>query len=433
MRCKFHPLVLALMLSLSGGALASNAKPPVRKGGTPEKAPAVTEITFSHQLARSNAERLAALVERFNSQHKDVRINLVHAEAHGKPAHLNLATTDTVANFVVNQASFKPLHQLMKETREPLAPRDLSTDLWVGESKNKPVALPVAFSTPVLFYNKRIFRKAGLDPEQPPRTWRQMQDMAGVMVERGIACPYTSSWPVWVHIDNVSSVSGVPVADKKGELGFNGLPQVKHVAMLATWHKAGYFHNVGRTNEADEYFHKNECAMLTSDAWAASYLREAPGVELGVAPLPYHEDIYGGPRHTLAGGASIWIGGGYKPHEYKAVARFVRFILAPETQMDLARVGGFLPLTDTARKALKAQLPKDEEQVLDVAYASLQGKGAAQPLRISTLEPVRMIVDEELEQVWADKKPAKAALDTAVSRGNSVLAAKPALKKVVAF
>ncbi len=429
MRCKFQPLVMALAFSVSGGALASSTK----KAPAPAKAPAVTEIAFSHQLNSSNAERLGALVERFNSQHKDVRINLVHAEAHGKPSPLNLATTDTVANFAVNQSSFKPLHQLMRETREPLAANDLSSDLLVGESKSKLMALPVAFSTPVLFYNKRIFRKAGLNPDQPPRTWREMQDLAGNLMDKGISCPYTSSWPVWVHIDNVSSVSGVPVADRKGELGFNGLVQVKHVAMLATWHKAGYFHNVGRGNEADAYFHKNECAMLTSDSWAHSYLREAPGVELGVAPLPFHEDAYGGPKHTLAAGASIWIGGGFKPHEYKAAARFIRYILAPETQMDLARVGGFLPLTDSARKSIKAKLLKDEEQVLDVAYASLQGKGAAQPLRISTLEPVRMIVDEELEQVWADKKPAKAALDTAVSRGNAVLSAKPALKRVVSF
>lgn len=429
MRCKLFPLVMALAFSVSGGAFAASA----RKAVAPAKAPALTEIDFAHQLNHGNAERLGALVERFNSQNKDVHINLVQAEAHGKPAPLNLATTDTVANFTSSPSSFKPLYQLMRETKQPLAAGDLSSDLLVGETRNKLMALPVAFSTPVLFYNKRIFRKAGLDPERPPRTWRELQDMAGILADKGISCPYTSSWPVWVHIDNVSSVSGVPVADKKGELGFNGLVQVKHVAMLATWYKAGYFHYAGRGNEADTYFHKNECAMLTSDSWASSYLREAPGVELGVAPLPHHDDIYGGPQHTLAAGASIWIGNGFKPNEYKAAARFIRFILAPETQMDLARVGGFLPLTDGARKSIKTRLLKDEEQVLDVAYASLQGKGAAQPLRISTLEPVRMIVDEELEQVWADKKPAKAALDTAVSRGNAVLASKPALKKSVVF
>ena len=41
--------------------------------------------------------------------------------------------------------------------------------------------------------------------------------------------------------------------------------------------------------------------------------------------------------------------------------------------------------------------------------------------------------NEELEAVWSDKKPAKAALDTAVSRGNAVLNAKPALKKAQPF
>ena len=48
-------------------------------------------------------------------------------------------------------------------------------------------------------------------------------------------------------------------------------------------------------------------------------------------------------------------------------------------------------------------------------------------------DPVRIIADEELEAVWSDKKPAKAALDTAVSRGNAVLSAKPALKKAQPF
>lgn len=430
MQQKFQPIALALMFALSGGALAAPAK---KAAAQKAEAKAPTEIQFSHQLNKTNAERLAALVDRFNNQQKDVHIKLVHAELHGKPTHLNLATTATVANFAANQGNFKPLHQLLRETREKLPANDFSADLLVGESRSKLTALPVAFSTPVLFYNKRVFRQFGLDPEQPPRTWQEMQKVAGVLADNGVSCPYTSSWPVWVHIDNVSSVSGVPVADKKGQLGFNGLMQVKHVAMLATWHKARYFHTFGRTNEADSHFHNGECAMLTSDSWAHSYLRDAPGVELGVAPLPYHEDAYGGPKHTLAAGASIWVGSGFKPQEYKAVARFVRYILAPETQTDLAQVGGFLPLTDSARKAIKGKLLKDEEQVLDVAYASMQGKGAAHPLRVSTLDPVRIIVDEELEQVWADQKPAKAALDTAVSRGNAVLTAKPALKKVVSF
>lgn len=104
MRCKLFPLVMALAFSVSGGALAASA----RKAVAPAKAPALTEIDFAHQLNHGNAERLGALVERFNSQNKDVHINLVQAEAHGKPAPLNLATTDTVANFTSSPSSFKP-------------------------------------------------------------------------------------------------------------------------------------------------------------------------------------------------------------------------------------------------------------------------------------------------------------------------------------
>ena len=52
---------------------------------------------------------------------------------------------------------------------------------------------------------------------------------------------------------------------------------------------------------------------------------------------------------------------------------------------------------------------------------------------MANIDAVRIVANEELEAVWADKKPAKAALDTSVSRGNALLAAKPLLKKSQPF
>lgn len=432
---KIRPLALVFSLVFSFVFLGVAQAAPAKKGAAkPEpKVEAVTEVVLSHQLTEKNAERLSVLVEQFNAQQKSVSVRLVQAEANGKPTLLNLATSGTVANFLADKSRFKPLHQLMRENREKL-PSDISSDLLVGEKAGKLMALPIAFSTPVLFFNKGMFRQAGLDPDKPPRTWRELQDAAGALIEKGMYCPYTSSWPVWVHIDNVSSVSGVPVVDGKGNLVFNGLIQVKHLAMLSTWHEAGYFQTFGRTNEADAHFFKGECAMLTTDSSAHSFLRDAPGIELGVAPLPNHADVYGGgQKHTLAGGASIWVGAGFKAQEYKAAARFIGFLLTPEIQLELVRSGGFLPLTTAARKASKSALLKDEEQLLDVASTSLQGKGASNSLRVSNLDPVRIILEEELERLWVKEKPAKEVLDVAVSRGNAVLSAKPALKKAVSF
>ncbi len=70
---------------------------------------------------------------------------------------------------------------------------------------------------------------------------------------------------------------------------------------------------------------------------------------------------------------------------------------------------------------------------LEIAYASMKGRGASSLPHVADADPVRIITDEELEAVWSDKKPAKAALDTAVARGNVVLNAKPALKKAQPF
>jgi len=425
----------ALIAALGLAFPAMAAKAPKAAAKSEPALAGKVEIELSHQFGRVGEERLQQLVERFNSEQKGVAIKVIRQAVGGKPATLNLVQRQDVLAYIADKDNFKPLYQMMADAKEPFKGAEISADLKAGvvDEKGRFYALPVAYSTPVLFYNKNAFRKAGLDPENPPKSWLAMQEVAGKLLDAGVRCPYTTSWPAWVHVDNVSALSGVPVATAKGELAFNGLPQVKHVAMMATWQKAGYFRSFGRANEADKHFLNGECAMITTNSWTHTEFREAQGVELGIAPMPFHDDVYGGRQHTLADGASLWIGGGYKPQEYKAAAKFVTFLLAKDNQIEMARTYGQLPLSQAARIGLKGKDLRDRDQTMDVAYASLRGEGATHPLRISGIEPVRIILDEELEAVWSDQKPAKAALDTAVQRGNVVLSAKPALKKALPF
>ena len=173
--------------------------------------------------------------------------------------------------------------------------------------------------------------------------------------------------------------------------------------------------------------------MITTDSREHIDFLEAKGVELGVAPLPYHDDVYGGRQHTLADGASLWVGAGKSAAEYKQAAKFVSFLLSPEMQVEMVRIYGGLPLTSAARAAARSKILQDGDKTLEIAYASMKGRGASSLPHVADADPVRIITDEELEAVWSDKKPAKAALDTAVSRGNAVLNAKPALKKAQPF
>lgn len=386
-----------------------------------------TAIDLSHQLDEERAERLEKLIERFNSRQKDYEVKLVRRVQGEAPKDLNLVTREEQARFVAAKANFKPLHQVMKEANMPFDGGKLAPELRVGlgDAKGELFALPIGLSTPVLFINKAAFRKAGLDPEKPPKTWAEMLKAADKLFDAGSTCPYTTSWPSWVHIDNLSSWNGVEVSDAKGRLNFNGLVQVKHTAMLTTWAKARFFIYFGRRDEADNRFAAGECGMLTSSSSLYGALHESRKVEVGVSSLPYHDDVPGAPQQTLAGGYSLWVGAGQKPVEYKGVAQFVSFLMEPDLQVEFSAVAGFLPMTPAARAAAGSKLLKADTAGLNVAYAQLQGPGALRVLRVSENERVRIITEEELEAAWSGKTPAKQALDNAVQRGNLLLAGAP--------
>ncbi|MBS1129713.1 MAG: carbohydrate transporter substrate-binding protein family [Proteobacteria bacterium] len=433
---RLRPAFVIITLALAcSSALAAKPAKSAKPAAKPVHAPApAADFELAHNLGPDGEEQLQAVVDRFNKENGG-NLKLARLEKGEKPAGLNLIRRYDMSDVLVQPKAFVPLYEMMAKAGQPLQVGELSADLKSGavDAKGRLVALPLIYSTPVLFYNKNAFRKAKLDPEQPPKTWFEMQGVLDKLQDAGYTCPYTSSWPVWVHIDNVSAVSGVPAVSDKGTLSFNGLPQVKHVAMMATWTKANYFKLFGRRNEASTKFHDGECAMITTDSREHIDFRDAKGVELGVAPLPYHDDVYGGRQNSLADGASLWVGAGKSPAEYKQAAKFVSFLLSPEMQIEMVRVYGGLPLTAAARAAARSKLLQDGDKTLEVAYASMKGKGASHVPHVSDADAVRILTNEELEAVWSDKKPAKAALDTAVSRGNAILAAKPALKKAQPF
>ncbi len=409
------------------------ASPVVASAGS-RSAPSPTLIEFSHRLDEDRVERLAPLINQFNSQQKDIVVKLVHRIDGEDPKQINLVTPDEYESYLARKAKFKPLHDVMREAREPIDEKAVAHELRDGlvDARGRLYALPVAFSTPVLFYNKDAFRRAGLNPERPPNTWAEMQDAARKLVETGSQCAYTTSRPASIFIDNVSARDAASVSDAKGNLVFNGLAQVKHIAMMATWFKSKYFTYFGRGDEADRRFARGECAMLTSSSAFYSTLSRQNHVEVGVSPLPYHDDVYGAPQSALADGASLWISGRLKPQETKGSARFVKFILGPEVQAKLTLAGGFLPMTPVARAAASSSLMKSDLEGLQAAYLQLDGKPIQPAVRVARIERVRDIVDEELEAVWANRKPAKEALDNAVERGNAVLRASPSLKRGLA-
>ncbi|MBP7442634.1 MAG: extracellular solute-binding protein [Thauera sp.] len=389
------------------------------------QAAAQQQIELFHRLPDTKAAALKDLVERFNAQSKDVQVVLSAADWRTAAPHLLILEGDDEDAFVAGKPRFKPLYALMKESGaalQTLRPPAMMTRTPV-DAKGQLLALPVGLSTPVLFLNRDALRRAGMNPDTTRvSTWFELQETLGRLADTGHTCPYTVSEPGRVMVENLSAWHNEPVARQQGKAtvpSFNGMFQVKHVAMMASWTRARYLHVFPQQAEAEQRFASGDCAVIAAPSASWADFRRAGKVDVAVSRLPYYEDFPGAPQNTVADGPALWAAAGKKPAEYKAVARFVSFWLQADNQVAWQRETGYLPLNRAGLLASRSELLGDDLENVRVAVDQLGNKPAtaqssSQP--VVERQSVRRILDEELAGVWADEKAAKEALDNAVMR-----------------
>jgi len=394
---------------------------------------AAQQITLRHSLTGASLDALSTLVVRFNDEQKD-KAKVVLQDLSGvadkrQLPNLALFDGDDTWAFFGTRPRFRSMTDLLKAGGQNLDPRSFYPQIAdsVDDPRGRLQALPMALTLPVLFYNKDAFAKAGLDAANPPRTWIEVQDAAGKLFDAGFKCPLTTSRFAWVHVENVSTQHGEQPLVKSGRgerLAFNNLVDVKHLALLASWQKSFYFHYFGPGREGDAKFAAGECAMLTSGSGLYADLKGRHMFDYGVARLPDHEDVYGvQPANVLPDGASLWALAGKKKDEDRVAARFVAFLMRPDVQRQWVAGTGYLPMMPLASEALaSAGLP---EAVVDEAKTRLAMPRQANDRMYSGYgrERVRAILNEEVDLVWKNVKPAKQALDNAMERANQVSAA----------
>jgi sn-glycerol 3-phosphate transport system substrate-binding protein len=388
------------------------------------------ELTLRHALQGPALNSLGALVVKFNDEQKGKgRIRLQSLppdeERHPLPQLALLDRADSM-QFFGTLPRFMPLHELMKSGGQKLDERSLFPQVAdaIDDGAGRLQALPMALSLPVLFLNRDILRGAGVDPTTPPRTWWELQGVAGKIYDSGNMCPLTSSEFSWVHLENLASQHDQPIGvrSKNSEkLLLNSMVNVKHIALLASWQKSRYFHYYGARREGDERFLSGECAMLTGESSLYAETRRR-GMDVAVVGLPHYDDAYRpSPTDVLPDGASLWALAGMKKDEVKLAAKFMSFLLRPEVQRDWAHATTFLPMTPAAVQAWR-EAKIFPEALLDAAQRRL-----AMPTKNSTRlrtgamrERLRAILGEEIQPVWSSGRPAKEALDLAMQRANAL-------------
>lgn len=388
------------------------------------------EISLRHKLDGDALDTLGTLVVRFNDEQKGkgmVRLqSLPVPEERQQLPQLALLDTTYSREFFGTLPRFIPLHQLMKDGGEKFDSRSVFPQISdaVDDGAGRLQALPLALSLPVLYMNRPLLRTAGVDLEQPPRTWWELQAVAGKLYDSGVKCPLTSSDFSWVHLENIASQHDQPIAMRNRnveKLMVNSLVNVKHLALLASWQKSRYFHYSGGGREGDARFLDGECAMLTGDSslYAAALRRK---IDVAILPLPYYDDVYGAkPTDILPDGASLWALAGMKKDQIKLAAKFMRFLLRPEVQREWVRATTYLPMSPDALKALR-ETQAFPASLLDAAQRRLAipNKNSTRPRNGSAREKLRAIFGEEVQPLWNSDRPAKEALDLTVQRANAL-------------
>ena len=406
---------------------------------------AATEIQWWHSMTGKLSDKVNELAEKFNASQKDYHVTAVYkgqydesmtaaiaAYRAGNPPQIVQVFEVGTATMMAAKGAVKPVYQLMAEAGENFDPKSFlgAVSSYYSDTQGHLISMPFNSSTQVLYLNKDAFKKAGLDPSRPPKTWPEVGAAADKLKASGMACGFTTGWQSWVQLESFSAWHNVPFSTLENGLGgpdtrleFNGPLQVRQIQTLGDWAKKGTFTYAGRKDEPLAKFTSGECGMITTSSGSYANIKASAKFDWEVAILPYWSDVAGAPQNTI-GGATLWVLNQKDPSVYKGIAKFFTFLSSPEVQADWHQSTGYVPITLAAYELTRKQGFYDKNPGTDIAIKELTNKpptANSKGLRLGNFVQIRNINDEELEAVWSGQKTAKQALDDAVKRGNEQL------------
>ncbi|NEV78566.1 sn-glycerol-3-phosphate ABC transporter substrate-binding protein UgpB [Rhodopseudomonas sp. BR0C11] len=407
---------------------------------------AATEIAWWHAMSGELGRQLEKLAADFNASQSDYRVVPTYKgnytqtvtaaifafRSSSQPTIVQVNEIAT-ATMMAAKGAVYPVYELMRDESEVFSPADYLPAVtgYYTDLDGNMLSFPFNASTPILYYNKALFRRAGLDPEAPPATWPDVGTMAKRLIDAGATCGFTTSWPSWVHIENFAAYHDLPLATRSNGLGgldaelvFNNPAVVRHIAQLADWQKTKIFDYSGRATAAEPRFQQGDCGIfIGSSATRADILANAK-FDVGYGRLPYWPDIAGAPQNTIIGGATLWVLRGRTAGEYKGAAKFFAYLSKPEVQAAWHQHTGYLPITKAAYDLTRAQGFYDRNPGTAISIEQITLKPPTENsrgLRLGSFVLVRAAIEDEIEHAVRGEKSAKDAMDAAVDRGNKLL------------
>ncbi|APG88433.1 sn-glycerol 3-phosphate ABC transporter substrate-binding protein (plasmid) [Sinorhizobium americanum CCGM7] len=410
------------------------------------QAQAATELQWWHAMTGANNEMIEQIAKEFNESQSTFKVVPVFKGTYPETLNAGIAAFRSkqppaiIQVFDAGSGTMMAAEGAIVPAMEVLQKGGFTFDKaqympgivsYYSKPDGTMLSFPYNSSSPILYYNKDAFQKAGLDPNSPPKTWPEVFEAAKKIKTSGAAaCGLTSTWLTWIQTENFAAWNNVAYGTNENGLGssdvkleINAPLYVEHFQAIADLAKDGVFRYGGRTSEAKQLFTSGECAIMTESSGGLGDIIKS-GVNYGIGQLPYYEGH--GPQNTIPGGASLWVFAGKSDEEYKGVAEFFNFLSQTKVQAKLHQVSGYVPVTMAAYEETKKSGFYEKNPGRETPILQMTGKAPTENskgVRLINLPQVRDILNEEFEAMLAGQQDAKTTLDKAVERGNAAIAA----------
>lgn len=401
-------------------------------GSAAVQAQTKTEIVFYHYQTGAPGKLMRDILDDFEQANPDVVVKDIFKQSEQITAEVQAAlaarrpvdVTSVIGKNIIYFANSTPAVALNdpKNGDSSWLNGYLPNFLDAGRIGEKIYAIPHAYGTPQLYYNKDIFRKAGLDPNKPPRTWdeviaagKQIKEKTGLP---GVAHLHASmgDYGTMVMVTNAGATYLTPDGT---EAKFDSPEGIAVLQMWQDMAKSGIM-PIANDQQWSAAFSAGQMGMyMTSSAGLRSTMRAAEGkFELGVTNYPLWKN---NPRRVNNSGAAIMLHAPEGPRR-EASLKLLKYLSQQTVSNKWSRETGYMPLirNPEADPAMAAYIKENPLVLSSISQMPETIPTATWPAE-GTLE-AQTHIKNMLDELWAAKRPASQIVPETVKKVNEALA-----------
>jgi multiple sugar transport system substrate-binding protein len=337
---------LAMVVAIAAAGLA--ALLPQRASAEP------VQIEYWQYTFKERVEAMDELIKQFQAANPDITVKHVTVPYDNFRARVAAAVTSGEGPDVVqlyygwlnDYVAAKLLQKLPTDKFDPAEiDRDYFPIVRLMKRDGAYYALPTAVRALALFWNKKIFKDAGLDPDKPPHTLDELiadarkttkRDASGNLLIEGFAPDSAAQDPHWIREVLIREFGGVPYTDDGKKVGYNtpeGIRAITWYTDLITKEKVG---ELGFMTDQTTAFKAGRAAMTVDGSFRLSGFDSQRGLDYGITELPTYDGKHGN-------FASYWVNGittKASGAKLEAAEKFLAFLTTPAAmELWLHKVG----------------------------------------------------------------------------------------------